>query len=45
MHKLGGAPMYYFRRAFDREALLIYPAFSPYGFDGGYYYVRARFQF
>lgn len=45
MHELGGATMYYFRRAFDGVAVYIYPGFSPYGFDGGYYYIRARFQF
>jgi len=37
--------LYYFRRAFDNAAVFIYPAFSPYGFDGGYYYIRARVQF
>jgi len=37
--------LYYYRRAFDNNAVFIYPGFSPYGFDGGYYYIRARFQF
>jgi len=37
--------LYYFRRAFDNAAVFIYPGFSPYGFDGGYYYVRAGYRF
>jgi iron complex outermembrane receptor protein len=37
--------LYYFRRAFDNVAVFIYPGFSPYGFDGGYYYVRAGYRF
>jgi iron complex outermembrane receptor protein len=37
--------LYYFRRALDDVAVDIYPEFSPYGFDGGYYYNRARLQF
>jgi iron complex outermembrane recepter protein len=37
--------LYYFRRAFDGTALFVYPGFSPYGFDGGYYYVRAGYRF
>jgi iron complex outermembrane receptor protein len=37
--------LYYFRRAFDSAAVFIYPGFSPYGFDGGYYYVRAGCRF
>jgi iron complex outermembrane receptor protein len=44
-NQTNGTLLYYRRRAFDRGAVFIYPAFSPYGFDGGYYYIRARFQF
>jgi len=44
-NQTNGTLLYYRRRAFDRDAVFIYPAFSPYGFDGGYYYIRARVQF
>ncbi len=40
-----GALLYFERRALDIVAADVYPPFSPYGFDGGYYFVRARFQF
>jgi len=40
-----GTLLYFERRALDNFAADIYPAFSPYGFDGGYYFVRARLQF
>jgi iron complex outermembrane receptor protein len=34
-----------YRAADDNSAVAIYPAFSPYGINGGYYYLRAGYSF
>ena len=34
-----------FRKAGDVSAVLQYPSFSPFGFDGGYYYGRVSYRF
>jgi iron complex outermembrane recepter protein len=34
-----------FAAAFNRSTVGIYPGFSPYGFDGGFYYFRATYRF
>jgi iron complex outermembrane receptor protein len=45
-NQTNGTLLYYARRALDNgTAVFIYPLFSPYGFEGGYYYVRAGYRF
>jgi iron complex outermembrane recepter protein len=34
-----------FNSANDNSAVLQYPSFSPFGFNGGFYYVRANYRF
>jgi iron complex outermembrane receptor protein len=34
-----------FRAADDNSAVTIYPQFSPFGINGGYYYVRGTYKF
>ena len=33
------------RANLDNGAVTIYPSFSPFGINGGYYYVRAAYKF
>jgi iron complex outermembrane receptor protein len=34
-----------YRASNDNSAVTIYPSFSPFGINGGYYYARASYKF
>ncbi|MGA2779943.1 MAG: TonB-dependent receptor [Steroidobacteraceae bacterium] len=44
-NKTNSALLAQYAAGYNRSTVNIYPGFSPFGFDGGYYYLRASFSF
>jgi len=44
-NKINSTREYYYDQAKFNSAVGQYPSFSPFGFDGGFYYVRASYSF